>query len=355
MPGTIDNAAPLISTLIPTYRRPALLRRAILSALAQEGPPLQVCVYDNASGDDTAAVVAELAARDQRVRYHRHERNVGGFQNFQHAIARVDTPLFSILADDDLLLPGFYARATADLAAAPEAALWAGLTVRATPDGTVYDAKNELWPREGLYRPPEGLLRMARGLSPNWTGVVFRREVVENVGLLDQDVGAPSDLDYLLRIAARCPFLLSKAPVAVYLLNPQAFSEQGPFSAFWPGWLHMIEKLATDEALDVATRRSIEQQLNADARRMLLRRGANALARRNYAFAGAAAGVLLKHYSRPLPSALLGLLTALCSRAAPAQRCYTALYDAAVKRILARGDRLELQRRYGHLAARLAE
>src|SRR5690242_8086487 len=38
----------LITAVIPTYRRPHLLRRAITSVLTQESAPLQVCVYDNA-------------------------------------------------------------------------------------------------------------------------------------------------------------------------------------------------------------------------------------------------------------------------------------------------------------------
>ncbi len=52
---------PQITTVIPTYRRPKLLRRAIESVLAQTYPHLKVTVFDNASGDETPEVVAELA------------------------------------------------------------------------------------------------------------------------------------------------------------------------------------------------------------------------------------------------------------------------------------------------------
>jgi len=54
---------PLITTIIPTHCRPTLLRRAIYSVLNQTYPHLQVCVYDNASGDETAFVVAEIAKK----------------------------------------------------------------------------------------------------------------------------------------------------------------------------------------------------------------------------------------------------------------------------------------------------
>ena len=60
---------PMITTIIPTYRRPKLLRRAILSVLNQTYTNIQVCVFDNASGDETALVVAELARMDNRVKY----------------------------------------------------------------------------------------------------------------------------------------------------------------------------------------------------------------------------------------------------------------------------------------------
>jgi glycosyltransferase involved in cell wall biosynthesis len=58
-----DTTKPLITTIIPTYRRPKLLRRAIKSVLNQTYLHFQVCVYDNASGDETAEVVSELAKK----------------------------------------------------------------------------------------------------------------------------------------------------------------------------------------------------------------------------------------------------------------------------------------------------
>src|SRR3989344_8039984 len=77
------SAKPVITTIIPTYRRPVLLRRAILSALHQTYPHVRVCVYDNASSDATESVVAEIARHDPRVKYHRHSRNIGSPKHFQ--------------------------------------------------------------------------------------------------------------------------------------------------------------------------------------------------------------------------------------------------------------------------------
>ena len=72
-----DITKPLITTIIPTYQRPKLLRRAIKSVLNQTYPHFQVCVYDNASGDETEAIVQEFIAKDSCIQYFRQEKNWG--------------------------------------------------------------------------------------------------------------------------------------------------------------------------------------------------------------------------------------------------------------------------------------
>ena len=46
---TAISPRPLITTVIPTYRRPHMLQRAIRSVLDQTYPHFKICVYDNAS------------------------------------------------------------------------------------------------------------------------------------------------------------------------------------------------------------------------------------------------------------------------------------------------------------------
>lgn len=342
--------APLITTVIPTYQRPRLLRRAILSVLAQKGPPLQVCVYDNASQDDTARMVEELRASDPRVKYHRHERNIGFFENFQFGLAQVRTPFFSMLSDDDFLLPGFFERALQGLETHPGARFWMGTTVRLSTDGTVYDALVEQWP-EGLHTPPEGLVELARRRPMLWTGVVFRKQCVDDVGVLDPEVHGPTDFDFILRVGARHPFVVSRQAVAVFMLNPESFSENGPFAAFWPGWTKLVRNATDVAGLPPGTRAEVQRLLNAAARRMLLRRGAAALSKGDYAFARNAAEALRGYYRRTLQGGLLQVLAAACSRLPVLQRLYTAAYQAAVRQLLHR--RSDLQQRYGYLARHL--
>lgn len=69
------NAEPLVSVIIPTYRRAALVPRAIESVRRQTYRNLEILVVDDASPDDTREVVESIA--DTRLRYIRHDKNKG--------------------------------------------------------------------------------------------------------------------------------------------------------------------------------------------------------------------------------------------------------------------------------------
>lgn len=339
--------APEITTVIPTYRRPRLLQRAITSAATQEGVNVRVAVFDNCSGDDTGDIVAALAQRYYQVSYHGHSRNLGGAANFEFGVRSVDTPYFSILSDDDYLLPGFYKRALAGLAAHPEAMFWVGTTLNVDEHGTIWDARVARWPRAGVYLPPEGAIAMTDGMAPTWTGIVFRREVLELAGFIDPETLGPSDLDYTLRLGARFPYLVDQAPVAVFTLNSESFSATQPLSSFWPGWLKMFRNVQALSGLAVADRDQLLAALHVDAQRMLFRRGIYALAAGRRDFACDAAEALAMHYSKHVRAALLRGLASGCVHIPGMQSALTQAYRVLERRIVR--SRKELQRRYGHL------
>lgn len=66
---------PMVSVIIPTYRRADLVPQAIHSVLRQTFPTFEVIVVDDASPDNTREVVESIG--DARVRYVRHEKNKG--------------------------------------------------------------------------------------------------------------------------------------------------------------------------------------------------------------------------------------------------------------------------------------
>jgi len=214
---------PLITTIIPTYRRPELLQRAIQSVLNQTYPHFQVCVYDNASGDETAAFVTEIQKRDPRVKYHCHPHNIGAIQNFNFGLRRVVTPYFSLLSDDNVLLPQFFECAINKLKCHSNAVLFAGQAIRVNERGQKVSGSLDHWDL-GIVPPPKAFLSILEKGIPNWESVVFRSEIIKKVGLLNASFHGAADQDFMMRIARNHTFYTSAKPCALFLFHKNSWS-----------------------------------------------------------------------------------------------------------------------------------
>ena len=107
--------APLVTIAIPTYNRAATyLPGVIEAALDQTWSNIEVLVGDNASTDDTPAVVARYS--DPRLVHVRHPVNLGANGNFNRLLELARGEWFLLLHDDDLLDPDFVSKCMAALA-----------------------------------------------------------------------------------------------------------------------------------------------------------------------------------------------------------------------------------------------
>jgi glycosyltransferase involved in cell wall biosynthesis len=100
-----NNNVPLVSVVIPTHNRPHYLREAIVSALRQTYTNLEILVRDNASTEDTRRAVQSFD--DPRLRYHRHDFNVGPTMNVIGGCRDARGKYIANLHDDDIWEPDF--------------------------------------------------------------------------------------------------------------------------------------------------------------------------------------------------------------------------------------------------------
>ena len=332
---------PLITTIIPTYRRPDLLRRAVGSVLGQTYPHFQVCIYDNDSGDDTSSVVAELAESDARVKYYCHSENVGAFKNFSFGMERVDTQFFSILSDDDLLLPDFYKTAMQAFTRFPDAMFSAGTTLVVDNENIPNTYPPKIKKRQiryafppfvrgdGYYYPPEGLFEIIQN-HLIWTAVLFRRDVIDEVGAFDAEIGPMSDQDFLFRTAARFPLVISPLPCAVFVDHEGAYGHSRHLEVVWPGWLKIIANLPQDTRIPAQVRARAELQLTRRLQEWLLVLGFGALKQNKYEETYEIAEILRSNYNLRLKAFALNLNAKLCQHLPAA---YTSLMYSTLKRL----------------------
>jgi glycosyltransferase involved in cell wall biosynthesis len=96
MPGTAVSW----TVVLPTYKRPAMLKRAIESCIAQT-QPCEIIVVDDCSPDDTAAVVGQFP----QVVYIRNPTNLGHSRTVNLGMERASGSWIKHLDDDDFLHP----------------------------------------------------------------------------------------------------------------------------------------------------------------------------------------------------------------------------------------------------------
>jgi glycosyltransferase involved in cell wall biosynthesis len=210
-----DEATTLpVSVVIPAYNRPALVGRAVGSALAQRPrPPAEVIVVDDCSGDDTGA-----AARAAGARVIRHEVNQGEGAARNTAIRAAAQPWVAMLDSDDEWLPGHLA------------ALWPYAEGRVILGATAVargGGPEQLWGRPRatplVLRSPADLLDGGNALVNS--SVVARRDALLAAGLFREDLRRGADLDLWLRVLERGEGYVSPAVSVVYHLHEGQVSD----------------------------------------------------------------------------------------------------------------------------------
>ncbi len=91
-----------ISICIPTYNRAHLLRQCLEDLAQFQDSSFELVIGNNASDDDTEAVVAELCSHFQHCVYLRHKTNIGFARNMDSILRRATRKYVYVLSDDDI-------------------------------------------------------------------------------------------------------------------------------------------------------------------------------------------------------------------------------------------------------------
>lgn len=226
-----------VTIAIPTYNRSEFLKASLQSVLGQDYSDFQVLVLDNASTDDTEAVVRSFT--DSRITYVRNETNIGMFRNCNRAIELNSSPYLSILGDDDLLLPNFIHTSALALDDHPQA----GLSVAQPGFIDTYGVSLPMAGRELSDNLPEGLIdglafihQIADGRK--WilrsSAIMFRASALAAIGAAFDTPHSKYmfDLNLYLRLAAQfdlffIPKELAKVRFHVEQVSQIAFHSPG--------------------------------------------------------------------------------------------------------------------------------
>lgn len=225
---------------MPTYRRPHAIGETISSLLNGTWSDFELLVRDDGDGQDgTKEAVAVAAKGDQRIRYHRNEKQLGMPGNLNAGIAETTGDFIAVCHDHDLFKPSFLETMSATLQRHPTA-LFVHCAIEAiTQDGEhLYEHVGD-WPE--LTPGRMWLKYMLSSLNcPVCALTIVRREAHEHYGLYDSSCGFIADVEMWMRLSSRGDVAYVREP----LISVRQREETHRETAAGERWIRMAAKIS---------------------------------------------------------------------------------------------------------------
>ncbi|MBL8746539.1 MAG: glycosyltransferase [Phycisphaerae bacterium] len=206
---------PRVSLITTIFNREAFLEAAVRSVRTQTFADFEHILYDDGSTDGSLALAQRLAKEDARVRVVAGERRgVVGALKRAHEHARA--PLIGWLDSDDLLVNTALEETVAALAGDPTAGL-------VFTDHVLIDARGRVLPERARAVKPFAPERLLTELV-SFQFRLFRREVFDACGGIDDSFTAAPDYDFCLRASEVARFVHLPRPLYCYRQHPGAIS-----------------------------------------------------------------------------------------------------------------------------------
>jgi len=220
-------SAPLVSVVVPCYEHAAHVEEALQSVAAQRDVALELVVVDDASRDETLAVVERVAAEpafaarfDGRIRVIAQERNAGAHATINRGLRACRGDVVTILNDDDAYEPDRLATLLRAMRASGSELAMSG--VRCFGDGVSEHGADVFRLRHHQDRadafPTLGFACMAGNVAISSGNLVFTRALLDEIGAFD-DLRYCHDWGFLLRAVLRTEPVFVARPLYRYRLH----------------------------------------------------------------------------------------------------------------------------------------
>lgn len=269
---------PAVTVVVPTYRRPEFLRRAVASVMEQSLTSWELIIVDDNDAEhedrrDTEAIVATYAS-EPRIRYVRHDRNRGGGAARNTGVKASTAPFVAFLDDDDEWHPDKLALQLQCFEGGPADVALAYCRVRVVRAET---GRVTIRPTDGRSHTVRDLLR--RNTIGTTSCIMCRTSAFLEVGSFDEALPARQDQDLYVRLAQRFEFsFVDEVLVTLHVhgrprISTDAHASLLAHDVFFAKHRSLIE--SDPEALGAMRheqgRHLIEVGRHAEARRVLMK------------------------------------------------------------------------------------
>lgn len=185
-----------VSVILPNYNHARWLPRALSALVTQSSPPGELIVIDDASTDDSVAIIERFRAQYPFIRLIRHEKNLGAELAVKNGLAQCTGEFILFAAADDFVLPGLFAAAVPALRQHADAAFFCSEVALTDEHDAIIGFRPVTLPRTtaGYMSPSE--VRAAIRDSDNWfvgTSVIYRHSHLKAIGYFDRSLRTLQD------------------------------------------------------------------------------------------------------------------------------------------------------------------
>jgi glycosyltransferase involved in cell wall biosynthesis len=221
------QTAPSISLVLLNRNHGIYLRRSLQALIEQTRPADEIVVIDDASTDDSVAIINSIAAGAPNLRLIRNPERLGVVGNLNKGLGETRGDYVGFHAADDLVFPTFIEQSLSQLVRHREAGFAAACV-------EIWDARDRRIGLRPLMRPsaragyvgPARFRRLIGGADNFFVGggVLYRRSAIAALGGFDPTLGAMCDGILTRRIAARSGFCFIPETLGVWRIHSDNYS-----------------------------------------------------------------------------------------------------------------------------------
>jgi len=213
---------PLVTVVIPTRNRSAMLTRLLVSLQRTEYPRWEAVVVDDGSTDDTRAAVERFRACGMPLNYrYQPWQKMGAARNMGITAAVGDIVAFT---DDDCLVdPGWVGVLAETFRTHPEALGVQGKTVTERSAMTPFTRQIE---------------QLEGGQPYRTCNVAYRRSVLQALGGFDSMLIRGEDVVMAMRVLERGPIIFAREAVVVHPPRPKEWADRRAWRTLLESELH---------------------------------------------------------------------------------------------------------------------
>ncbi len=216
---TTDNNMPRISIIIPNHNYGQYIADAILSVKSQTLRDWECFIIDDASTDDSVAVIKKLIRGDKRFKLIQFSEPVGASRARNAGMDAATGDYIAFLDSDDCYTE-YALEMLLNLAVSMDAQI-AGAQTLIVPHDFKYTPtnKNKDWSvgRSWIEENPARFLMAPK--QYNWCWVwrrIYRRDLIENIRFVPEFTGAGDDIAFMMDLCHQTKRIVETETISVY-------------------------------------------------------------------------------------------------------------------------------------------